>query len=212
MAGLVEVPCKPCKGTGSLERRGPQLNAGMYEPCPFCHGSGSTLQQGAGCIASTIMWIILGFLVIAIVGGVALRALGIIGAPETNVLPEANAPVEAGGYSVGDCVANAKATPQIVACDQTHDLEVYGLARVDLPTGEAFPGDDVLHAFADRACEAAFEEYVGSDIRSTSLARNSFTPNAEGWAKGKRDVACTVSEHKLSELAPVAGSLRGSKR
>ncbi|GAA2241613.1 hypothetical protein GCM10010401_13030 [Rarobacter faecitabidus] len=105
---------------------------------------------------------------------------------------------------VGDCTLTPQdVTVEItevnrVACATEHQQEVFAIVPVTDPTtGEVpatLPGEDVLKTFADGACAAAFEGYVGVDYRDSSLFFTYLLPGARGWEQNDdRNVTCFIT-------------------
>jgi hypothetical protein len=94
-------------------------------------------------------------------------------------------------------------------CDTAHDFEVYHVS--DMPDGPnaVFPGDAAIVGFAEQACLASFEDYVGIawedalDLGSTYLH-----PSEDTWAEGDREVTCTLSD--IKDGVKLVGSMENS--
>ena len=109
--------------------------------------------------------------------------------------------------AVGDCFDDTGDTVitelGLIECGQQHDNEVFANLQVD---EFAFPGDDVLSAFAIDACLVPFEAYVGESYAELSLDYWFLTSTERSWAAGDRAVTCVLYAADLSKLI---GSARG---
>lgn len=99
-----------------------------------------------------------------------------------------------------------------VACNQPHQQEAYALVPYADASGatdpSAFPGDAALKTFADGACAAQYEGYVGVDYRDSSLYFTYLNPSARSWQQDDdRTTICfvTTTGQQLTK------SVRGSK-
>lgn len=111
---------------------------------------------------------------------------------------------------VGNCFnqpdsGSAVGEVTLVDCDEPHDFEVFHL--VDAEDGE-FPGESAVNEFADVACAAAFEGYVGRDYQSSALYISYLYPTASTWQEGDREVVCLLR----MDNGQLTGSMRGSER
>jgi hypothetical protein len=115
---------------------------------------------------------------------------------------------------VGDCVMDPLAGEEsgsvedieAVACEESHDAEVFGLLDHPAGEGEAFIGADAMTEFANTQCEAQFEPYVGIDYASSRYYYWTITPTDGTWNQGDREVVCLA--HDLE--GPITGSIRGA--
>lgn len=83
-----------------------------------------------------------------------------------------------------------------VPCADPHDQEAYAVAEFQLPEGEsgdAFPGDETLKAFADGACAQEFDDYVGVDYLDSELFFTYLLPSPRSWEQEDREVLCLVT-------------------
>ena len=96
----------------------------------------------------------------------------------------------------GDCFAFAPGEEDgagligavdLQSCDDEHGFETYAL--VPAPQAE-WPGDDALADFADEACTAEFESFVGVPWEDSIVDLAYLTPTVDGWAGGDRNVLC----------------------
>jgi hypothetical protein len=112
---------------------------------------------------------------------------------------------------VGDCYTLGEGpltSVLVVDCQQTHVLEVFALVNHGAGPGAAFPGNDAIAAYANDACMAPFEAYVGRDYQSSSYWIRTITPSAETWANGDREIICNVQMG--SDGQATTGSARDS--
>jgi hypothetical protein len=112
---------------------------------------------------------------------------------------------------VGDCYTLGEGpltSVLVVDCQQTHVLEVFALVNHGAGLGAAFPGNDAIAAYANDACMAPFEAYVGRDYQSSSYWIRTITPSAETWANGDREIICNVQMG--SDGQATTGSARDS--
>lgn len=145
-------------------------------------------------------------------------------APETTTTTEP--PVDAGTQvfvytpEVGDCFdrrqlpaeqAGAGGQTEIVLlldCALPHQNEVFAL--VDYPSsGEPFPGEEALEAFAQRECPASFEGFVGRPYEVSELEIGFHFPTESNWSAGSRVIGCYVYDLDGDKLI---GSMQGSAR
>lgn len=116
-----------------------------------------------------------------------------------------------GSLAAGDCFddsAESLAGEEIfrvpdVDCSEPHDNEVFHV--VDY-SGSSYSSSAIAE-FADRACLAAFEGYVGRDYASSILEASYLIPTADSFSGGDREVVCIVYR---MDLAKLTGSVRGS--
>ena len=97
-------------------------------------------------------------------------------------------------------VARVPSTP----CDRPHDNEVFHLARY---SGSTFDYG-AISDFADAACFAAFEPYVGRSYRTSVLEFAWLMPTPGSWARGDREIVCVLHHmdlHKLRRSARDSG-------
>lgn len=114
---------------------------------------------------------------------------------------------------VGDCLAPDQGVVaeleevRAVPCEDPHLHEVFFLAEWD--GGDTFPGDTALADFADGACIAEFEAYVGTDYLDSALFHTYLLPTLRSWdERNDRQVVCLAA----SAGEPLQGSSRGSER
>ena len=109
---------------------------------------------------------------------------------------------------VGDCFVppedvEAEVTVvRAVPCDEPHEHEVYAFAP--WTEGDLRPDDNQLGTFADTACLAEFEPYVGRDYLDSPLVLTYLLPSIRSWNElGDHGVVCVARSN--SELS---GSVR----
>jgi hypothetical protein len=96
-----------------------------------------------------------------------------------------------------------------VDCGTEHTQEFMGTVTYPTEeTGDAFPGQDVLDAFAQGACAEQFESYVGVSYLDSELFLTYLLPSPRSWDQDDRSISCFVT----SAGAPLEGSVKGSKR
>ena len=96
----------------------------------------------------------------------------------------------------------------VVPCEKEHTHELYAVVAYD--KGDVFPGTGALDSFAERACVAAFEPYVGISVFESSLTFSWLVPTLNSWNNDKdRDVLCVVGPFNGSSLT---GSVKDSRR
>jgi hypothetical protein len=106
--------------------------------------------------------------------------------------------------AVGDCFDD---NTEAIACDEPHAGEVVFVGQHEAPAGAPFPGDDGIEAWVDAHCLAAFSAYVGIDLDASRYDLGWYSPEADGWADGDREIVCEVEN---VDTSPITGSLRGS--
>lgn len=114
---------------------------------------------------------------------------------------------------VGDClspdeeVAAELEQVRAVPCEDAHVHEVFFLAEWE--GGDTFPGETALADFADAACIAEFQEYVGTDYLDSALFHTYLLPTLRSWdERDDRQVVCLAA----SAGEPLEGSSRGTER
>jgi hypothetical protein len=112
--------------------------------------------------------------------------------------------------AVGDCLNDADVsgevqTVPIVSCDEPHDSEAYYSYIV---ADGAFPGDDAIADEAGFACVSAFDTFVGVLYEDSELDATYYSPTAESWSNGDREILCIIYD----PAGPVTGSLEGAQR
>jgi hypothetical protein len=102
----------------------------------------------------------------------------------------------------GDCVSEDWTE---IDCAEEHYAEIYLIAEVD---GEEFPGDEQMDQQASDMCLAEFAGYVGAEYNDSELDYLYFSPDAETWEQGDRQVICAVGDPS----GQITGSVQGSGR
>lgn len=113
---------------------------------------------------------------------------------------------------VGDCFSatgDTIETISVVPCDEAHIYEAFDVVRMPGDDEEPYPGDEAVLAFADAECRGPFEDYVGVPYLNSRFFLTPVTPSEETWARGDRDVVCTLN---LRDDVQLTGSARGSGR
>lgn len=133
-----------------------------------------------------------------VVGGVAVFA-GTQATEDDTTRDDSGAITEAGGLGafalqVGDCIQLPDATEVLsvegVPCGEPHDAQVF--AEFELPDGD-FPGVESVEMSAGDGCYERWPAAVGTDYETdTASDFTVFTPTAESWAEGDREVACLL--------------------
>lgn len=113
---------------------------------------------------------------------------------------------------VGNCFSATGDTIEtitVVPCDEAHIYEAFDVVRMPGDDEEPYPGDEAVLAFADAECRGRFEDYVGVPYLTSRFFLTPVTPSEETWARGDRDIVCTLN---LRDDAESTGSARGSGR
>ncbi|WP_130178953.1 hypothetical protein [Cryobacterium sp. SO1] len=126
--------------------------------------------------------------------------------------------------SVGDCVnalnGDLHSGVSLVPCADDHDWEIYYQAGVPGtgPSGEDYPGDEVLMAAAETDCGARFGSFLGldpaaaadTDARADTVSELGYTylipSETDGKARAEHGFTCLIG----TMGGPVAGSLAGA--
>lgn len=103
----------------------------------------------------------------------------------------------------GDCIVpptDVKAeleSVKVVPCKTAHTQEAFAIEPyVDKanPKADAYPGDQVLTAFADGVCLQDYQGYVGVAYQDSKLFYTYLLPSARSWNEGKdRKIVCIVT-------------------
>jgi hypothetical protein len=98
---------------------------------------------------------------------------------------------------VGDCfvppddVEAEISSVRAVPCEEPHQHEVYAFAP--WTEGDLRPDDNQLGTFADTACLAEFEPYVGRDYLDSPLVLTYLLPSIRSWNElGDHGVVCVA--------------------
>lgn len=99
-----------------------------------------------------------------------------------------------------------------VDCGKAHDHEAYAVVPYKSgdpeATGDEFPGDDALNAFANGACAQSFGAYVGVDYPDSELFFTYLLPSPRSWQENDRDVVCLITNAGTQ----LQGSVKGTKK
>jgi hypothetical protein len=99
----------------------------------------------------------------------------------------------------------------VVACDQPHTHEVFAEVDFDDPTKptDVYPGIGALTTFAEKACFAAFEPYVGLSAFDSQLVPTWLVPTLKGWDDEKdRTILCVLTDPRNDTMST---SMRNAK-
>lgn len=120
--------------------------------------------------------------------------------------------VSAFDLKVGDCFEAPDPTlveeVERIDCASPHTYEIYAAVVHPAGNSDPFPGDEPLATFAEDACIAAFEPFVGLDYDSSELFIFYLHPTDETWTIGDREVLCSV----YLEDEQLVGTMEGSER
>jgi hypothetical protein len=112
----------------------------------------------------------------------------------------------AGDLQVGDCFDVPSSAVQEVGdvqhhpCNEAHTGEVVYVG--DYPDATAYPSDDQWRAHVTTHCVPAFNTYTGLDFANDVVFdMGFFTPTAEGWGDGDREVTCYAARIDGASLA-----------
>ena len=118
----------------------------------------------------------------------------------------------------GQCYVPPKDDPDaedvavwIVDCGMPHSHEVADVVTYDGPVGKGgrYPGSGFIQEWADEACAARFEAFVGSPWTRSDLELEMWWPSPDSWDRSDRRVICAVFD-PTGDTTTV--SYRGSKR
>ena len=98
---------------------------------------------------------------------------------------------------------------RVVDCAGPHQQEVYAITVQPGDAGAPYPGDDVLTAFADDSCLAAFTPYTGLDYRASHYDIANARPDRAAWDGGERRVICALHDADFAELVGSAKPATG---
>lgn len=123
--------------------------------------------------------------VFVVFGALALAACG-----DEVVIPTA---------AVGDCfqssdLETAISQLPIVACDSSHDAEVFALVELGI-SGEF--NEAAIVAESNDACLDSFEPYVGLDYNASVLTIRLVHPTASTWAAGDTQTICVATSPEM---------------
>ncbi len=123
--------------------------------------------------------------------------------------------IERGSMSVfdlrtGDCfdepAGNQVSHLMVMPCAEPHDNETFAIFELD--DGD-YPGVGAVDGIAEEECLAAFADFVGIEYADSELAVSTFTPTADSWKDGDREVVCFLQDLAGSKLT---GSMAGAQR
>ncbi|BCW57508.1 hypothetical protein J2790_003262 [Paenarthrobacter nicotinovorans] len=124
--------------------------------------------------------------------------------------PTESSKADAFKVKLGDCIANPDSQEvvdvTIIPCDQSHDLEAYGVTNMDAST---FPGDTEVGAEAEKYCGAQFTTFVGLPFDESELEVTFLHPTSDSWKNGDREIVCLVGG---ASGAATTGSLKGAAK
>lgn len=117
---------------------------------------------------------------------------------------------------VGQCFEQPRDDPDVrdravwaVPCTDPHTHEVYAVLPYDGPAvkGGAYPGTAVVQDWAEQACYAGFEAFVGRPWTESDFDIETWWPSAESWGRRDRTVICTAFP---TDGSHTSGSASGS--
>ncbi|MHB2022183.1 MAG: septum formation family protein [Mycobacteriales bacterium] len=116
----------------------------------------------------------------------------------------------------GDCLAAPKsvteqiATVTAVPCSAAHTQEVYAVVTYTGPGAtdpSNYPGDPNLTQFANGACAARYQSYVGIAYQDSKYFFTYLLPSPRSWEQGHdRSVVCLVTTTGAVLYKSVKGS------
>lgn len=129
---------------------------------------------------------------------------------ETGEIAESQDNADVFSIRAGDCLNSSSLGTEVsavpvVPCADSHEDEIYFV--FDLPEGD-FPGDFEVGELADETCTAEFNNFVGKAWEESQLDWWPFTPTADSWSGGDREILCAVYD----PAGKVTGTLAGSAR
>lgn len=92
----------------------------------------------------------------------------------------------------------------VVACDRTHDYQVYLVTELDFGDGQPTPTTEVMSQRARQECSDEFVRYVGVPYRDSELFARYVVPSESAWERGDRTVICLLYDPQ----GPMTGSQR----
>jgi Septum formation len=114
---------------------------------------------------------------------------------------------------VGDCFTPPKEVKaeiqsvHVVPCKDSHTQETFAIVPYD--RSDTYPGDAALDTFADGACLARYENYVGVSYLDSKLYYTYLLPSARSWNDGNdRKVVCVVTTTGEELQTSIKGSQR----
>lgn len=99
----------------------------------------------------------------------------------------------------------------VLPCTDPHTHEVTEVIPYGGPVvkGGGYPGTAVVQDWAEQACFARFEAFVGKPWTTSSFEIQTWWPSEESWGRSDRKVICTVFP---SDGSHTTGSARAAKR
>jgi hypothetical protein len=113
---------------------------------------------------------------------------------------------------VGDCYNNTDPNAElieslpIVPCSEPHLAEVYH--AFDVPDGDTFPGQAVIDAETEKCIGEPFTAFIGLPYQESVFSVLPFTPTAQSWEIGDREILCTVTDPAGDTTGTLAGANR----
>jgi hypothetical protein len=132
-------------------------------------------------------------------------------------LADENGAVWVGALTPGDCFDFAATTGadgtqelnlvDLVACDQSHEAEMFAATVNPAAEDAPYPGADVVETAAFDFCFAEFESFIGLAYEQSSLELYALWPTDASWALGDRGSACYLA---TMDGTPLTSSMRGA--
>ena len=126
--------------------------------------------------------------------------------PEPTATPEP-APVFFGSeLQVGDCFNRLPDNPvfqppDLVACDEFHQEELYAKLVLEDPDGAPYPGQDELASrVASELCDQATVDFAGASFQDIPINTLLLYPTEEEWDAGDRNVMCSATSFEEGAL------------
>ena len=118
----------------------------------------------------------------------------------------------------GQCYVPPKNDPDaedvavwIVDCGVPHSHEIVDVVNYDGPVGKGgrYPGSGFIQEWADEACAARFESFVGTPWTRSDLELEMWWPSPDSWDRSDRRVICAVFD---PTGATTTATFRGTRR
>lgn len=114
---------------------------------------------------------------------------------------------DAGGLGGYDGEGSEAYAVTRLSCEERHEAEAYGSARVEGYGG--FPGDEELARLAEDECDALIQPYVLDPwLLPADVGIYYYYPQEAGWLFGDREILCFFGS---TGGEPLRGALRGDK-
>ena len=84
-------------------------------------------------------------------------------------------------------------------CDKPHTYEVFHV--YDLPETAELPSQEAVEENVYTNCEDAFSQYVSIAYDDSRLVMSFFSPTAETWATGDREIACFLYDPQVEQVS-----------